>query len=42
MKEKVLTGKKHGMLLLLSYFLLDILAIGLIPFSISDEIPERP
>jgi len=39
MKEKVLTGKKHGMLLLVTYFLLDIVAIGLIPFSISENIP---
>lgn len=37
MKEKVLTGKKHGMLLLVTYFLLDIVAIGLIPFGVSEN-----
>jgi regulator of protease activity HflC (stomatin/prohibitin superfamily) len=37
MKEKVLTGKKHGMLLLITYFLLDIVAIGLIPFGVSEN-----
>lgn len=37
MKEKVLTGKKHGMLLLVTYFLLDIVAIGLIPFGVSES-----
>lgn len=39
MKEKVLTGKKHGMLLLVTYFLLDIVAIGLIPFGVSENAP---
>lgn len=39
MKEKVLTGKKHGMLLLVTYFLLDIVAIGLIPFGASENAP---
>lgn len=39
MKEKVLTGRKHGMLLLVTYFLLDIVAIGLIPFGVSENAP---
>lgn len=37
MKEKVLTGKKNGMMLLVTYFLLDIVAIGLIPFGVSEN-----
>ena len=38
MKEKVLTGKKNGMLLLVTYFLLDIAAAILIPIGVSSEL----
>ena len=38
MKEKVLTGKKNGMMLLVTYFLLDIAAAILIPIGISSEL----
>ena len=39
MKEKVLTGKKNGMMLLVTYFLLDIAAAVLIPIGVSSELP---
>ena len=39
MKEKVLTGKKNGMLLLLMYFLISIASIVLIPAGIGAEMP---